>query len=50
MRTNDSTSVRDYDILVIGSGAAGLTLALKTADFARVAVISKGQLSQGATY
>lgn len=50
MRFNDSTSVRDYDILVIGSGAAGLTLALKTADFARVAVISKGQLSQGATY
>jgi len=50
MSSNDSTSVRDYDILVIGSGAAGLTLALKTADFARVAVISKGQLSQGATY
>lgn len=47
---NNSTSVYDYDILVIGSGAAGLTLALKTADFASVAVISKGELSQGATF
>ncbi len=39
-----------FDILIIGSGAAGLTLALKTADFARVAVLSKGELSQGATF
>ncbi len=50
MSSNNSTSFYDYDILIIGSGAAGLTLALKTADFARVAVISKAQLSQGATY
>lgn len=40
----------DYDVLIIGSGAAGLSLALKTAQFARVAVLSKGTLSQGATY
>lgn len=40
----------DFDILIIGSGAAGLSLALKTAEFARVAVLSKGSLSQGATY
>ncbi len=40
----------DYDVLIIGSGAAGLSLALKTAPFARVAVLSKGTLSQGATY
>lgn len=50
MSANNSTSVYDYDILIIGSGAAGLTLALKTADFAKVAVISKGELSQGATF
>lgn len=50
MSANDTTSVYDYDILIIGSGAAGLTLALKTADFAKVAVISKGELSQGATF
>jgi L-aspartate oxidase len=50
MSPNNNTSVYDYDILVIGSGAAGLTLALKTADFAKVAVISKGELSQGATF
>ncbi|MDP1930328.1 MAG: L-aspartate oxidase [Gammaproteobacteria bacterium] len=50
MSTNDSTFFYDYDILIIGSGAAGLTLALKTAAFAKVAVVSKGHLSQGATY
>ncbi len=41
---------RQYDVLVIGSGAAGLTLALKLADKARVAVLSKGQLHEGSTW
>jgi len=50
MSSNNNTTLYDYDILIIGSGAAGLTLALKSADNARVAVLSKGQLSQGATY
>ncbi|MCH7671398.1 MAG: FAD-dependent oxidoreductase, partial [Proteobacteria bacterium] len=47
-----STAVTDqtFDILIIGSGAAGLTLALRTADFAQVAVLSKGDLNQGATF
>lgn len=45
-----SDPVNSFDILIIGSGAAGLTLALRSADFARVAVLSKGELSQGATY
>lgn len=40
----------ETDILIIGSGAAGLTLALRTADFARVTVLSKGDLKEGATY
>lgn len=38
------------DILIIGSGAAGLTLALRSADFAHVTVLSKGDLREGATY
>ncbi|WP_373185478.1 L-aspartate oxidase [Halopseudomonas sp.] len=41
---------KNYDVLVIGSGAAGLTLALHLADNLRVAVISKGQLSEGSTF
>ncbi len=49
---NKSTAQKtlEYDILIIGSGAAGLTLALKAADFASVAVLSKGDLNQGATF
>jgi L-aspartate oxidase len=40
----------ETDILIIGSGAAGLTLALRCAEFARVRVISKGSLREGATF
>ena len=38
------------DILVIGSGAAGLTLALHLAEKAKVILLSKGPLSEGSTY
>ncbi|WP_321395347.1 L-aspartate oxidase [Emcibacter sp.] len=39
----------EFDVLVIGSGAAGLTLALKVADKAKVAVLSKAALDAGST-
>lgn len=38
-----------HDVLIIGSGAAGLTLALKLAQDLRIAVISKGPLDEGST-
>ena len=38
-----------YDVLVIGSGASGLSLALQIAEYADVAVLSKADLSEGAT-
>ena len=50
MNSSVAQNQLQFDILIIGSGAAGLTLALKTADFARVAVLSKGDLNQGATF
>ena len=40
---------REFDCLVIGSGAAGLSLALKLAGSMQVAVISKAKLSAGST-
>ncbi len=39
-----------YDVLVIGSGAAGLTLALNLPSHLRIAVLSKGELANGSTY
>ncbi|GAB1262091.1 L-aspartate oxidase [Aurantivibrio plasticivorans] len=40
----------DHDVLIIGSGAAGLTLALSLAKTCKVAVLSKGKLQEGATW
>lgn len=44
-----STSYQ-HDVLVIGSGGAGLALALQLDPHIKVAVISKGSLNQGSTY
>ncbi len=41
--------VHQYDVLVIGSGAAGLSAALHIAPRARVAVLSKGAADAGST-
>lgn len=40
---------RIYDVVIVGSGAAGLTAALKLAPHMRVAVLSKGEISGGST-
>ncbi|UFH48567.1 L-aspartate oxidase [Pseudomonas sp. KNUC1026] len=39
-----------FDVLIIGSGAAGLSVALTLPDHLRVAVLSKGDLANGSTY
>lgn len=38
------------DVLIIGSGAAGLSMALKLADHCNVIVLSKGIISESSTY
>ena len=46
-----SPTLRNHsDVLIIGSGAAGLTLALNLAASAQVTVLSKGSLTEGSTW
>ncbi|MBU2964334.1 L-aspartate oxidase [Amphritea sp. 2_MG-2023] len=39
-----------YDVLIIGSGASGLGLALRLPDSYKIAVLSKASLTSGSTY
>jgi len=41
---------KQFDVLIIGSGAAGLSLALRLPESIRIAVIAKRELSEGNTY
>jgi len=40
----------EFDVLILGSGAAGLALALQLPGHCRAAVLSKAELTQGSTY
>ncbi len=44
------TDSNAYDVLIIGSGGAGLSLALRLAEHAKVLVLSKVALNSGSTY
>jgi L-aspartate oxidase len=41
--------IQDFDVLIIGAGAAGMTLALSLPTHLNIALISKGDLSSGST-
>lgn len=43
-------SPNDFDVLIVGSGAAGLTLALSLPSDLRVAVLAKAVLTEASTY
>jgi L-aspartate oxidase len=44
-----ASETRQSDVLIIGSGAAGLTAAINLADRFRVTVLAKGALNEGST-
>src|SRR3546814_1417337 len=44
-----STTSAQHDVIIIGSGAAGLTAAIALADHCRVLVLAKGELTGGST-
>ena len=48
-RRGEPREAQAFDVVVLGSGAAGLTAALNLADTGRVAVLSKGDISAGST-
>ncbi|MGV3593243.1 MAG: FAD-dependent oxidoreductase, partial [Gammaproteobacteria bacterium] len=50
MSTESSSRIRTTDVLIIGGGAAGLALALRIADSAKVTILSKSSLKLGSTY
>ena len=50
MSIQSKSSTHSSDVLIIGSGAAGLTCALHLADHLSINIISKGQLNEGATF
>lgn len=46
----NTTPELSCDVLIIGSGAAGLSLALRLAEKHQVIVLSKGPVSEGSTF
>ena len=47
--TPKTPKFHDYDVLILGSGAAGLSTALHISQDLRIAVLSKAELSSGNT-
>ena len=43
-------TINRYDVLIVGSGAAGLSLALQLPRSLSIAVVSKSQLGAGSTF
>lgn len=49
MRKTDTSKRKKYDFLIIGSGIAGLSFALKVASHGKVCIITKGKITESNT-
>lgn len=47
--SQEKRAVQHFDFVVVGSGIAGLSFALKAADHGRVAIITKAEIAEGCT-
>ena len=47
LNTMNANSELACDVLIVGSGAAGLSLALRLAENSKVIVLSKGPINEG---
>ena len=47
---NNSQTSHNFDVVIIGSGAAGLSTALHLADLGTIAILSKSDLPESSTY
>ncbi len=50
LNTMNANSELACDVLIVGSGAAGLSLALRLAENCKVIVLSKGPINEGSTF
>jgi L-aspartate oxidase len=47
---NTTTLIHHFDVVIVGSGAAGLSTALHLADKGKIAILSKSDLPESSTY
>ena len=50
MEMSDSNQSLQFDVIIVGSGGAGLSLALSLPEHYRIAILAKSNLTDASTY